>query len=517
MAGKRLSMRKIRELLRLKWEFGQSNRQIARSLKISNSTVLECMRRAEKAGLSWPLPDDLDDVQLEELLYPPSPPSSVPRPLPDWEYVHKELRRKDMTLQLLWVEYKEEHPDGYQYSQFCEHYNRWRGKLDVVMRQTYKAGEKLFIDYAGQTVPIIDRETGEIREAQIFIGVMGASNYPYVEATRTQQLPDWISSHVRMFEYMGAVSAVLVPDNTKTGVKDASYYEPDLNPTYHEMAAHYGTVVIPARPEKPRDKSKVEAGVQLTERWILARLRNHTFFSLLELNQEIARLLKEIVDIPFQKLEGTRRSLFESVDRPAMRPLPATPYELARWKKARVGIDYHVQIDYHFYSVPYQLARSEVEARYTATAVEILHKGHRVAAHVRSYERGRFTTDPAHMPEAHRKHLEWTPERLITWAAKVGPSTADLARAIMEHRPHPEQGYRSCLGLMRLSKKYGGDRLEAACMRALKIGGNSYRSVDSILKSGLDRSPVEEQQVMPLPADHANVRGADYYAGSGGN
>jgi transposase len=508
-------MRKVRELLRLKWGLGVSHRQAARALGISPSTVVEYERRARQAGLSWPLPEEMDDARLEALLFPPAPAANVPRALPDWDQVNRELRRKGVTLQLLWLEYRQRHPDGYQYSQFCELYRRWEKKLDVVLRQSYRAAEKAFIDYAGPTIPLVDAGTGEIREAQVFVGVLASSNHTYVEATWTQTLPDWIASHVRMFTYWGGAPELLIPDNLKSGVKKACYYEPDLNRTYQQLAAHYGTAVLPARPYHARDKAKVEAGVQIVERWIIAPLRHHTFFSLAELNQEIAARREALNDRPFQKLEGTRRSLFESIERPALRPLPPQPYEYTEWRRARVNIDYHIQVEKHFYSVPYGLRREEVEVGLTATTVEVLHKGRRVAAHPRSYKKGGYTTDPAHMPSAHRRHLEWSPSRLVRWASSVGPDTAELVRRILESRPHPEQGYRACLGLMRLANSYSPERLEAASRRALPLGALSYRSVKSILQSGLDRRPLEEQITLALPREHAHLRGPDYYRQNG--
>lgn len=509
-------MRKIKEVLRLKYDQGLGDRKIARSVGVSHSTVGEYVRRAEEAGLSWPLPEGMDDGALEARLFPPAPPASVERPLPDWATVRRELSGKGTTLQLLWLEYKAEHPDGYQYSQFCALYRKWEGALDVVLRQPHPAGEKVFVDYTGMTVPVVDGETGEIREAQVFVGTLGASNYTYVEPTWTQSLPDWLGSHVRMLEHFGGVPALIVPDNLRSGVSHASYYEPDINPSYVELAEHYGTAILPARVRRPRDKAKVEAGVQMVERWILAPLRNHTFFSLDELRCAVAPLREALNARPFQKMEGSRRSLFEELDQPAMRPLPATAYEYAEWKKARVNIDCHIQVEKHLYSVPHQLARKQVDVRLTATSLEVLWQGRRVAAHARSFRPGGFTTEPGHLPEAHRRHLEWTPSRLIRWAGTVGPDTAQLATRILEARPHPEQGYRSCLGLMRLAKRYPASRVEAASGRALAIGAKSYRSVKSILENGLDQRDIapdaDEQTTLTLPQAHENVRGGSYYA-----
>ena len=504
-------MRKIKEILRLRWDLGLGVRQIARSLSISHSTVSDLLQRAEAAGISWPLPAELDESVLEQKLYPGNSGRRRTRPEPDWNWVYRELKHKGVTLQLLWLEYKREHPDGYQYSQFCERYRQWCGKLDVVLRQTYRAGEKVFVDFAGLTVPVVDPKTGEIRQAQVFVAVLGASNYTYAEATWSQDLPSWIGAHCRAFEFFGGVPAIIVPDNPKAGVSRACRYEPDINPTYQEMAVHYGAVVIPARPRKPRDKSKVEAAVQNVERWVLAPLRNRTFYSLAELNEAIRERLELLNNKPFQKLEGTRRSLFEALDKPALKPLPPERYQFAQWKKARVNIDYHVQVDHSYYSVPYQLVGEEVDVRITSTTVEILHKGRRVASHLRSPEKGHYVTDPKHRPASHQKHLEWTPSRIIRWAETVGPSTAELVTAILASKPHPEQGYRSCLGIIRLGKRYSTERLEAAAERALAYGAKSYRSVKSILEKGLDQRAAEVPPEVPT-INHVNVRGAAYYA-----
>jgi transposase len=505
-------MRKVKEILRLKFEVGHGQRQIARSCAIGKTTVAECLARFERSGLSWAQAAQLDEATLEHKLYPP--PVAVPaqeRAVPDWPYIHQELRRKGVTLTLLWYEYKAAHPEGYQYSWFCDQYRAWSAKLDVVMRQEHRAGEKLFVDYAGQTVEVVDRRTGEVRQAQIFVAVLGASNYTYAEATWTQQLPDWIGSHVRTFQFFGGVPELAVPDNLRSGVTKAHRYEPDLNPTYMDLASHYGVAVLPARVRKPRDKAKAEAGVLLVERWILAALRNRTFFSLQEVNREIARLLERLNARPFKKLPGSRQELFEQLDRPALRPLPEQPYEFAEWKKVRVNIDYHVEVDGHYYSVPYQLVRKSLEARYSERTVECFHKGQRVASHVRSHLKGRHTTVAEHMPASHRSYAEWTPQRLIRWAEKTGPAAASVVQSILERRAHPQQGFRSALGIMRLGKSFGEQRLEAACRRALTLGACSYKSIESILRQGLDRKALPEQQELELSIAHENIRGADYY------
>ena len=505
-------MRKNKEILRLKYELNLSTRQIAESLGISHSTVGDLVRRAKAAGLSWPLPEALDDAALQARLYPGNPVPARGRPEPDLESVHRELRRKGVTLQLLWEEYKQAHVDGYQYTQFCERYNRWYGKLNLVLRQSHRAGERMFLDFVGQTVPIVDPKTGEIHEAYIFVAVLGASSYTYAEATWSQDLWDWIGANCRALEFFDGVTEILVPDNLKAGVTRASRYDPEVNRTYAEMAAHYGTVVIPTRPRKPRDKAKVEAAVLVVERWILAALRNRRFFSLTELNQAIAELLERLNSKPFQKLEGSRRSLYETLDRPALRPLPTQRYEFAEWKKAKANIDYHVQVADNFYSVPYQLVNVELDVRLTGATVEVLHSGQRVASHPRSHGKGQYITNPQHRPAAHQKHLEWTPSRIVRWAETAGPATAQLVQAVMAARPHPEQGYRACLGILRLGNRFTPERLEAAAKRAVAIGANSYRSVESILNQSLDRIALTAETGGPPPTpDHPNVRGPEYY------
>ena len=505
-------MRQVREVLRLKWACGLSDRKIAQSLRISRPTVAEYVRRAQAAGLSWPLPDSLDEATLERRLFATTHnPPALRYPPPDWPHVHRELRRKGVTLFLLWQEYKAATPEGVQYSQFCAAYRQWAGRLDLVMRQSHRAGETLFVDYAGQTIPVVNPLTGEVHAAAIFIAVLGASNYTFAEATWSQSLPDWIGSHIRAFEALGGVPQVLVPDNLKAAVTRAHRYEPDLNRTYAELAQHYGVAVVPARAAKPRDKAKVEVGVQVVERWILARLRHHTFFALTEVNTALTTLLIDLNARPFKKLPGSRVRLFETLDRPALQPLPAQPYAYAEWKLVRVNIDYHVEVEGHYYSVPYSLVRQQLEARLSAQVVEIFHKGHRVASHQRSPYKGRHSTVAAHMPTAHRAYAEWTPQRLIRWAAKTGEATAQVVEAILAARPHPQQWFRACLGLMRLGKSYGEGRLEAACRRAVTLGACSYKSIESMLKHDLDRQPLPARRIAPPAIPHDNIRGPQYY------
>jgi transposase len=505
-------MRQIKEVLRLAWEVGLGAREVARSLAIAHPTVLRYLSRAREQGLSWPLPAELSDTALEKRLCgPPSFSPASSRPLPDCAEIHQELKRKGVTLQLLWQEYKEAHPSGYQYTQFCDYYRKFVKKLDLSLRCVHKAGERLFVDYAGQTVPVIDPLTGEIRYAQIFVAVLGASNYTYAEAAHSQNLPSWIGAHIRAFEYFQGVPSIVVPDNLRSAVTRSCRYEPEINPTYHAMAVHYGVAILPARARAPKDKSKAEVGVLIVERWILARLRNRTFFSLAELNAAILGLLRRLNDRPFKKMEGCRRRLFEALDRPALKPLPEYRYEYAEWKKARVNIDYHIEVAGHYYSVPYSLVREEVEVRITATTVECFHKGERIASHPRSTQKGKHTTQKEHRPLSHQRYLEWTPSRIIDWAARIGPATSRVIEEILNSRLHPEQGFRSSLGILRLAKSYSDGRLEAACQRAMAIRGYSYKSIASILKHGLDQRPIAAETKPRLPVEHPNIRGARYY------
>jgi len=503
-------MRKIREIMRLKYTAQLSNREIAKSCSTARSTVAGCLERASTAGLSWPLPDSLDDTALENLLYPPVVVSEAVRILPDWSLLQKEMRKKNVTLALLWDEYKAGQSDGYQYSQFCKLYREFIGRVDCCMRQCHIAGEKLFVDYCGQTVPLTDSKTGIVKQAQVFVAVMGASSYTYAEATLSQSLPDWLGSHVRAFIFLGGVPQIVVPDNLLSAVSKPCRYEPKLNPSYSDLADHYNVAVIPARVRKPRDKAKAEAGVQLVQRWILASLRNRIFFSLDELNESITLLLIRLNEKPFRKISGSRESLFAELDQPALAPLPATRYEYADWLPVRLGFNYHVQIEEHFYSAPHQLKNEKLDARLTILTVELFHKGKRVASHVRRYKRG-YTTVPEHMPKAHREYAEWTPERLVNWAAETGKSTAKLVDEILAGKVHPQQGFVSCMGVISLSKKYGKDRVEAGAQRALAIGGISYTSLKSILVNGLDSKPLPVQTATKPDVIHSNLRGKNYY------
>jgi len=513
MATERLSMRQTREILRQKWRLGRTHREVAQSLGISSGAVGATVLRARAAGLAWSQVEALSDEALQARVYGPPTPPTRHRPVPDCAALHAERRKPGVTLELLHLEYLEQHPDGYRYTQFCDVYRRWLQRRGLSMRQVHRAGEKCFVDYAGQKPTIIEATTGEVIDVELFVAVLGASNYTYAEATRTQQVPDWVASHQRAFQFFGGVTEAIVPDQLKSGVIIPCRYEPGLQRTYDEFAQHYGTVILPARPAKPRDKAKIEVGVQIVERWILARLRHQTFFSLATLNARIAELLADLNARPMRLYRASRRELFARLDQPALRPLPAEAFVYGDWKiGARVNIDYHIELHGHYYSVPYALLHEHVDTCLTATTVEIFHRGQRIAAHRRSLVRGRHTTDPAHMPKAHQHHLEWTPSRLIDWARTIGAQTAKLVAAILADRPHPEQGYRSCLGILRLAKHYGPERLEAACARAGAVEARSYRHVDSILKHGLDRLAVPEAPPqLTLTPVHEHLRGRDYY------
>lgn len=519
MPNKGVSVRKIKSVLRLAYESKLSQHQIAQSLQLSSGVVNKYLKRAAACGLSWPLSAEYEDEErLQNLLCSPGVHIIIQEPLIDCKKIHQELKRKSVTLQLLWEEYRSMSPNPISYPHFCLLYRSWKKTQPQSMRQTHKAGDKVFVDYAGQTVRVIDPDTREVREAQIFVGVLGASNYTYAEATWTQQLSDWTASHVRMFEFFGGVPALVVPDNLRTGVNKACRYEPIINQAYADLIDHYSTAVLPARPAKPKDKSKVEGGVLIVERWILARLRNHTFVGITELNSMIRELVRILNQRPFKKLPGSRASAFAELDKPALRPLPLYPYEFTNFKKARAHIDYHVELYHHYYSVPHQFIGKEIELRYTNNRVECRYMGKQIALHIRSYKKGAHTTLQEHMPKAHLKHLEWTPGRFLNWSLSIGQATCRLVKHLLENRPHPEQGYRSCLGLLNLSKKFGNARLEKACDRAWQLGAKTRRSVESILLHNLENLNIDEEgnaskenTASSLPTDHENLRGKNYY------
>lgn len=513
MPQPRIHMRQIREVLRLHLESGRSIRQINASTKTSVGAIQKLLKQAHELNLSWPLPDDLDDARLAALFYPATDPATSKRlVVPDWKTLHQELKRKGMTKQLLWEEYCQTHPIRcYSYSQFCDLYAKWRKRQKRSLRQIHKAGEKAFVDYAGLTIPIVDPRTGEVKiDAQVFVGVLGASNLTYAEATRSQKLPDWLQSHVRMFDYFGGVPEIVVPDNLRSGVVAACRYDPENNPSYQQLAEHYGVAVIPARPYKPKDKAKAEVGVQIVERWIMMRLRHHTFFSLAELNQCIRVLLDELNTKPFKQMPGSRREAFERLDRPALRSLPSQPYRYVAIKTVKVNIDYHVQFNFHHYSVPHQYVGEKLQLHASDTLIQIYFKGNLIASHPIKTGYG-MTTNPAHMPKKHAHHHKWTPQRLRQWGRDVGPDTEQWIQHQLDSKKHPEQAYRLCLGLLNLSRTYPASRLNAACKIANREQLNRLKQIKSILKSNRDQLPEQLDLSVELPQDHENIRGPQYF------
>ena len=513
MPGKRSTVRQIREILRLHHEAHLGERQIGAVCLVGKGTVQRFLQRAAAVGLGWPLPEGLDDTELEKLLFPPVPTPAGTRPQPDFTKVHQELKsNRSVTLQLLWEEYKEGQPDGVNYSWFCDQYRDWARHLDVVLRQDHRAGEKMFVDHAGDTINIINPATGESRAAYIFVAVLGASNYTYAEATWTRDLTDWIGSHTRALQYFQGVTKLVVPDQWRAGVSRPCYWEPELNRTYQDWATHNGAAIVPARPRHARDKAKVEQGVLLTQRWVVAVLRKREFFSLGQLNEAIRELAAKLNQKPFRKLPGTRAELYQKLDRPALASLPPRPYVFAQWKKVRVGLDYHVEVEGHHYSTPYQLVGQQVEARYTASAVEILYRGKRVASHPRSSEVPGHSTELAHRPKSHQRYLEWNPTRLLEWAGTIGLFTVRFVEGVLTNHPHPEAGFRAGMGLRPLARQYGEARLESACTRAVRFKLYRLTNVRSILISGLDQQPLPQLVPADPPVEHDNIRGADYYA-----
>lgn len=511
MATERLSMRNVREILRQKLLLKLSHRAVGRALRISTGAVGSVMIRWKKLGLSWEQAEALSEDELEQRMYGPRLPCNAARPMPDLLWMFRELKRPAVTLELLHLEYLEQHPDGYRYSRFCDLYKTWLAKQRLSMRQDHRAGEKVFIDYSGRKPSVVDAVTGEVREAELYVAVLGASSYVFAEATWSQRLEDFIGSTTRALEFFGGVPRALVIDNLKAGVTKADRYEGDVNRTFEEMARHYGTVVLPTRPYKPKDKAKVEVSVQVVQRWILARLRNRTFHTLGELNLAIAELLDSVNSRDSRHLKRSREQLFLELEKPCLKLLPATRYTVAHWKKVKPNIDYHVDVFDHLYSVPFALRGEELEARVTSTTVELFLRGNRVASHTRSFRPG-HTTVGEHMPSSHRAHAEWTPSRFLHWAGEVGPMAQTLVRAILEERPHPEMGYRSCLGILKLARKYGPERLELACGRAVRVRARSYRHIATMLEKGLESRPLRsDEATVAAPLLHENVRGRDYY------
>ena len=510
-AKRELSMRQLRTLLRLH-HGGVSAREIGRRLGVARSTIQDNLKRAAAAGLAWPLADDVTDEALELRLFGRAATETGQRRRvePDWAALARELKRPGVTMMILWEEYREINPDGYGYSRFCDLLRGFERRLSPVMRQHHVAGEKAFVDYSGKRIAITDPTTGEIREAEIFVGVLGASNLTYAEATWTQQLPDWTGAHVRMFRFFGGAPKLLVPDNLKSGVAKASFYDPEINRTYGALAAHYSVGILPARPYKPRDKAKVEAGVRFAQTYILGRLRAQTFFSLTECNEAIALIMRRMNERPMRHLGLSRRELFEKIERDALTPLPAEDWEFAEWRHARVNLDYHIEVHDFLYSVPHALIRAEVEVRVTARAIEVFHRGQRVAVHERRYMGRKHGTNPEHMPSSHRRYAEWTPERFRRWAGTIGPNTESLIGAVLASRPHPEQGFRTCLGILRCFRGLETGRLEAVSARALELGILNCKGVASLLARKPESVTAEDSAPATL-IEHANLRGPGYY------
>jgi len=507
----RLSMRKITEIFRQRYELKRSYRDIAQSLNIGISTVYDYLTRAKAAAIDWPFPKEWSEQQLYDKLFLPASPPEHPRPLPQWEYIHKELRKKGLTLRLLWREYRQQHASGLGYSQFCFHYRAYTKTITPVMRQVHKAGEKTFVDYAGMTMQWIDISTGEIHEAQIFVGALGASQFIFAHASASQQLQDWIDAHIKMWEYFGGVSEIVVPDNLKSGVTKAHRYDPDINPNYQHLSVHYGFAIVPARSREPKDKAKVESAVGIVCKQILAALRHMTFSSIGEINAAIKPKLEALNNQLFQKMNVSRRELFETLDKPALKSLPPQRYHYAQWANAKIHIDYHFVLDKHFYSVPYQYIHHQVQIRATAKTVECFYQNNRVAVHARSYVRYGFTTLQAHMPASHLAHATWSPERMKRWAKQMGPQTVQFIEYMIASRAFPEQAFRACLGLLRLGNSFGEKRLEAACTIALSVGATRYQHVESILKKRLDTLPASNTQIQTHVSEHENIRGPEYY------
>lgn len=511
MAKERIGMRKIKEVLRIGYEQGLSQRKVALCCRLGRSTVQEYFRRFRATGLTWPKVLEISDTELESKLFPEQIRGQGNKDPLNFEYLAQETKRPNVTLALLWEEYKQAHPGGYQYSQFCSLFRDWHKTLNYTMRQEHRAGEKVFSDF-GDGLKLVDHKTGEVISTKLFVAVWGASNYTFAKAMEGgESLENWLDGSVSAFEYFGCCPKAMVPDNPKSVVSKACRYEPDINPAYAEFAQHYGVVVFPARPYRPKDKAKAEAGVKLAKRWILAKLRNRIFHSLAQMNAAIAEALEVFNNKRMKRLKKSRRELFVLLDKPNARPLPEKKFEFAEWKKVRVNIDYHVCFEGHYYSVPYTLLHQELEIRATRQIIEIFKKGERICSHQRDYRQHRYTTVTEHMPKSHQQYLEWTPARILEWAGKYGPAAAELVQQIMDRRQFHEQAYRSCLGIIRLVKHYSPERLNQACRRALDYQITSYQGVKNILLKNLDKLAAEENPVSVLPLQHENIRGAEYF------
>lgn len=516
MAKDRLPMRKIRDILRSHFDGRLSPRQTALALKVSRGAVLRCLDRFRKSGLPYP-PDELGDTELEARLYPASAAGPLSRKpqltKEECAVIHRELSKTGVTLQLLWEDYRTQTPQGLGYSWFCEQYGRYKKSLGISFRNTYKGGEMSFLDYSGKKRDIVDRQTGEVRPVELFVWCWGASNFTYWEFSESQKTLDFLGSQDRALTYFGCVSRVTVPDNLKSGVTTPCRYEPELNLSYERFAEHYGTTLLPARVRKPKDKAKVEGGVRLAQRWLLGRLRNRVFFSLAELNEAAHELLLAFNAKVMKGYGQSRQELFEEIDKPNALPLPDSPYEMGIWKRpVRLGIDYHLEIDSNFYSAPYTLRGRILAAKISEHLVEIFLGGDRVASHRRLVGKRRHSTQKEHMPESHQQYVEWNSERVVSWAEKIGPSAHALAQAMLLSRRHPQQAYRSILGITRLEKNYGKERLESACALAMRYNLLSYKAVADILKNGREKGPTGEKAPSRQPAPpHENIRGPGYY------
>jgi len=505
-------MSKVKEILRLKFEVGLSLRDIAASCNCGKSTVDDVLKRAQNANISWPC--DLNDKELLSLIYPPAE-ARKKAAEPDLNYIFSEMKRKNVTLMLLWEEYKRDNPDGLMYTQFCERYRSFKKINQITMHIEHKAGEEMQVDWAGSTIPYIEPSTGEEKQAYIFVSVLPASAYPFIYAYGDMKLPNWIDAHVRAFEHYGGVPRVIIPDNTKTAVKSPDLVDPRLNDSYAEMARHYGTALVPARPIKPKDKAADENMVGNVSRRIIAAIRNHQFFSLLEVNQAIQAELHKFIIRPFQKLEGNRQTAFEAIDKPALKPLPATRYEYADWANAKIAFNYHVEYQGFFYSVHYSNIGRVSRVRATASVIEIFVDGIRIAAHKRNFNTfKRYTTLPEHMPESHKVVTGWSSEKYLTWADKIGPKTRHLVANILDSREYPVQTYRACMGIMRLAAEYPADTIEAASKEAIDKGTCTYKYFSIILRQkSLNESDAASEKVV----SNVNLRGAKAYAGGGMN
>lgn len=503
-------MRRIKEVLRHWYDCQLSQTAISKICQISRSTVQDYQRRFERSGLSWPLPDGVDDSDLERALFASETKRREPKDALNYDHLLLELKRPNVTKEVLWHEYQESHPDGYQYSQFCRLIREHQCLLQPSMRQDHKGGEKGFLDF-GEGLKLVDTFTGELRSTELYVFVWGASNYTWAQAVLSQDLPTWIDVNTKALEFFGCCPKVEVPDNLKAAVTKACRYEPDINPTYADFASHYGMAVIPARPYRPKDKAKVETGVKLAKRWILARLRNEIFTNLSDMNESIAKWLEAFNAKPLRKFKKSRQELFELIDKPYALALPETRYEFAEWKRAKVNVNYHLAFDRHEYSVPYTLIGQTVEIRATRKVVEIFKNGQRIYAHPRSTKAYGYTTVAEHMPTAHQKYLDWTPQRIMEWAEKYGLSVRQLLEQIMAQRAHPEQAFKSCLGIIRLEKSFTAPRLNAACQRALDYRAYSYQAVYNILSKNLDQQGATEPTGTKV-IQHENIRGSDYYA-----